>query len=501
MRPHQLVVTTICLSCVAMVLAPSHSRAQGTEELARGQFKAGMVNLQKGFYQEAMKDFDAVWRQYKGSSVADDALFQKAKYKFGVGEFESAREAADMLVSSYGKSELAPMALVLLGRLATARERTKEKVESALANFVRVGVQYSLSDAVPEALYYAGETQRLMEKNEDAMASFSTVIEEYPRSPWSAQALIGRATILVRAGRPLDAIEALQRVRLRFAGTPEAAVAASRITILYRLYIMPALNLPPFSVSSRKLGAAAGSFKDVVAIGMAQDDGPVVVNDTGLHFFDARGAPRRSPVSTAARGLCFTSDGRSVAVGKGWLRIDDDPLLPLSTPKKDGSAQPLEQIRAAGVLSSGDFLVADSDLKYVARFSSTGKLQGSFASNDVSRIAVDDLDHVAMLERNSSVVVIAGPDGRTLKRIDARGPGYEFRNPVDVAVDRLGHVYVLDRDSGSVFVFTPQGQYRTSFSVPERAPGAFRKATAMALDSAGRLYIYDDRLEVVQVYQ
>jgi len=106
-----------------------------------------------------------------------------------------------------------------------------------------------------------------------------------------------------------------------------------------------------------------------------------------------------------------------------------------------------------------------------------------------------------MLERNSSVVVIAGPDGRTLKRIDARGPGYEFRNPVDVAVDRLGHVYVLDRDSGSVFVFTPQGQYRTSFSVPERAPGAFRKATAMALDSAGRLYIYDDRLEVVQVYQ
>jgi sugar lactone lactonase YvrE len=135
------------------------------------------------------------------------------------------------------------------------------------------------------------------------------------------------------------------------------------------------------------------------------------------------------------------------------------------------------------------------------RFSPDGKHLGPFGDSRADRIAVDDVDHVVMIERDSPVVIIAGPDGRTLKRLEMRDAKNEFKRPVDVAVDAFGHIYVLDRDLGGVVVFTPQGQPVTTFSIPEKAPGAFRRATAMAVDDYGRLYIADERVQAVQVYQ
>ena len=54
-----------------------------------------------------------------------------------------------------------------------------------------------------------------------------------------------------------------------------------------------------------------------------------------------------------------------------------------------------------------------------------------------------------------------------------------------------------------MFVFTQADQPRliTAFSIPAKSPGYFRKAVCFALDAAGRLYIYDDDAERVQVYQ
>jgi hypothetical protein len=38
--------------------------------------------------------------------------------------------------------------------------------------------------------------------------------------------------------------------------------------------------------------------------------------------------------------------------------------------------------------------------------------------------------------------------------------------------------------------------------VPDtKTPGGFRDASAFALDDAGRLYLYDERAERIQVYQ
>ena len=157
---------------------------------------------------------------------------------------------------------------------------------------------------------------------------------------------------------------------------------------------------------------------------------------------------------------------------------------------------------AAGVTTSqGDVLVADRDLKVVLRFTADGKPKGEFARQVAARrLAIGELDEVAALDTDSRTITLLSRDGKIVTKIPDRGTGYQFRQPVDVKFDRLGHLYVLDRSA--VFVFGQQGsRLLTTFSVPERTPGAFGTPEMLALDSAARMYVFDARTDTVQVYQ
>jgi hypothetical protein len=50
-------------------------------------------------------------------------------------------------------------------------------------------------------------------------------------------------------------------------------------------------------------------------------------------------------------------------------------------------------------------------------------------------------------------------------------------------------------------IFSPAGAYLLTFTLPENAPGAFRRASAVALDSIGRLLVADDRASGILVFQ
>ena len=60
---------------------------------------------------------------------------------------------------------------------------------------------------------------------------------------------------------------------------------------------------------------------------------------------------------------------------------------------------------------------------------------------------------------------------------------------------------MLDRGKASIFVFGPKGRLITTITIPEKDPGAFQKAEAFSVDAAGRLYVFDDRSQRLQVYQ
>jgi hypothetical protein len=98
-------------------------------------------------------------------------------------------------------------------------------------------------------------------------------------------------------------------------------------------------------------------------------------------------------------------------------------------------------------------------------------------------------------------VVVLDRDGKTIRALAKKTASYELKRPVDLAFDAFGHLLVLDRGQSSVFVFNRQGTLVTTFTLAEKAPGAFRRATAMAVDDAGRLYIHDDGAKRILIYQ
>jgi hypothetical protein len=52
-----------------------------------------------------------------------------------------------------------------------------------------------------------------------------------------------------------------------------------------------------------------------------------------------------------------------------------------------------------------------------------------------------------------------------------------------------------------VLVFGPRNRLITAFTLDEKAPGAFMKARALAVDASGRLYIFDEKAKRIGVYQ
>jgi DNA-binding beta-propeller fold protein YncE len=137
----------------------------------------------------------------------------------------------------------------------------------------------------------------------------------------------------------------------------------------------------------------------------------------------------------------------------------------------------------------------------VVRFSPTGKFVSTFSNVNAERLAVSRLEDVAMLDRESKGVVVTDRDGKTIGKILAKGTGYELNNPIDVAFDPLGNLYVLDRGKSSILVFGPKNRLVTTISFPEKDPGAFSKPQAFGVDAAGRLYVFDERSQRIQVYQ
>jgi len=163
----------------------------------------------------------------------------------------------------------------------------------------------------------------------------------------------------------------------------------------------------------------------------------------------------------------------------------------------------LKEVVAAAATPTGDLLVADRGAKAIARFSPAGQFLGPFAAVNARRLAVDATGLTAALDQDAGAIVIFEPDGTPRTRLASGGPGHQFERPVDLAFDPFGHLYVLDRNRGAVVIFRlqPQPEVVATFAVPQGSPGNFRKATALALDAAGRLFVYDEDAESIQVYQ
>jgi TolA-binding protein len=474
--------------------------AQSNEDLARRTLDSGRTFLKAQNFPEAVKDFQTVLERYPTSTVADDALLELATYELEIRRNPATAAArAKELQGKYPTSDSAPMALVLEGRVALASGRTSERLNEAIAVFDRVPRLHPGSAAVPAAMYFAGEAARLSGRRSEAIERFTRLSTEFPNSTWTPNALLAAAPPLTRAGQPLRAMEHLQRIRSRFPHSPEAASAIDWNTVLYRLYLRAPAR-PAFQFSGRTIPAAPGKLRDVADIAVDAQNTLLVASKTGILGYGAKGNQTTSVAAPEPRSLAFDHLGRLLTIHEVGVRLEGRTPVTLVPPTVENRV-PTMKVAGAVVTALGTYLVADDEQKAIFRFDAEGRYLGEFARQiEVRRMAITEMDEVAVLHRNSKSVTIFSGDGKIIKQIPERGTGYQLRNPVGVAFDAFGHLYIQDR--AAMLVFAPEGtRLLTTFSVPEKAPGAMTNAEAVALDRAGRLYVFDSRTDSVHVYR
>ena len=473
------------------------------EELPRRQYDSGLSFMQGQRYTEALKDFQAVIDSFPRSAVADNALLEIALYQLDVAKDINATQAAiDKLLKEYPETDSAPMGYVVGGRLAMTKGRAPANVDAALASFERVPRLFPGNDAVPAAGFYAGETLRLVRRTEEALERYRAVTAQFPNSRWAAQANLAAGYCLVQSERASVALPEVQRVRQQLPGSAVAADALNINTILYRLYVR-APGQPAYGFNGRFIGDEKANFSDVVGVIVDSANRLLLGHKNGIAVFDPKG-PLKSTVTANEPSAFFVDERGRVIVARNEVLIAErgeaqSLSMPLAEP---GKTRLIEEIPSVVVMSNGQRLVMDRKAKNVIRVGVDGRYIGNFFPNvNGDRMAINRLDDVAIIERDTKGVTIADRDGKLLTKIAAKGANYQFDEPVDLTFDQLGHLYVLDRSKGSVYVFSPRYKLITTFAIPEKSPGAFTRAKAFALDAAGRMYIFDERAKRIQVYQ
>jgi TolA-binding protein len=510
------------------------------EDFARRQYESGLAFMRDGRYQEALKDFQAVADNHPSSAVADQALLQIATY-----HFEQARDVAkasavlEQLLKAHPTGRAAPFAYLLSGRIALTAPSasastsaspaastsvsvgaaggvpSKERVDAALASFERAKRLFPVPEVMAAAGYYTGEALRASGRCADGMKAYQDVIVDYPRLVWSSRAELGVGRCLVTLDRAREAMPHLQRVRRAAAGVPprEVETALRWNTILARLLLRAPAD-PAFTFTARAPAAASAAgasatmtqttqmtqVRDVVALAIAPKGDIAVLGENALVVHAAQGGAIDSFTVNQPRGLALDAEGRPVVITERGLMRARAQLVTLRAGDA-ATGRPLEELAAVGILSNGDLIAADRRTRAIHRFDHEGQPRGAFASVNASRLAVNERDDIAAIEREGKSIVLLDASGTIVRRIPPRGEGYTLAEPIDVAIDAIGHIYVLDRDQAAVIVFTKDGRVLATLRSPETGESAFRQPSSLALDPAGRLYIHDERQRTVVIYQ
>lgn len=480
------------LLCAAGLPLVAQSSA---EDRARRQLELAKAFLKEKNYAAGLRDLGEILTNFPATSVADDALLEQARYQLDVRRDPvAAKTLAETLRKAYAESDSVPMSYVLDGRGALLAGRSPTDIALAIENFERAAKLFKGNAAIPEAMYRAAAAARIGGNAPDAVRRYADLATRYPTSEWTASALLDSALALIRAGQPAArAMEQLQRVRNKFPHLSAATTAHEWNTLLYRLYLR-AQTQPAYQPDEGAIGGATGKVvRDVTDLAVNDRNHLVVAMKTGVIVYPLRASPSPLVASNEPRSVFFDRYGQLLTVHELALNDSLGRPVPLEMPP-DGDHPLRLKIEDAVMTASGEYLLADRDRQTIYRFNAAGKPAGEYASRlRIRRLAINDLDQVAVL--GDKAVVIFGRDAKNAGQIAERGASYRLQDPSDLYVDPFGHLYVLDRST--VLVFSPDGsKLLTSFTLPERV-----QAQCIAINSSGRLYVYDARSNTIQVYR
>jgi len=484
-------------AAVGLVVAASPLRAQvppRADDQARRLLEDGRTDIANGRARQGLDALQTIVTGFPNSPHADDALLDMGRYAEEVEKnLTKAREVYDQIAKRYPQSDSAPGAYLQMGLIAFKTAANQAAMDDALANFQRVIRLYPESRFVPHALVASAAVFRRGGRYDSAIDAARRAVLDYPRSELAPDAQFELALSLAMAGDTLNAIEEFQRGRSLYPASPSALRALNAATALYRLYG----NERPLFLKDPAFSLQAGEvLKDVRSMAISPEGVTWIASnktksavsfDLGLKI--GASLPAEDPQT-----LSISPGGEVVFASKLAVRTGASGVMAFAVPsEKPGVLEPVDRIGAATIMVSGDMLVSDLKRKRVLRFKGDtfAAVFPDRSEREVVKLVTTPRGEAVMLRKDDKSIEVWDDSGRLVLKLGPRGPGFEWKKPVDVTIDAFSNLYVADEDQG-VFVFSAKGELMTTFGASD-----VRKSRAIAIDLAGAALVYDDRTETI----
>jgi TolA-binding protein len=480
---------------LALLMGASSAGAQSrSDDQARRLLEDGRADLANGRVRQGLDALQTIVTGFPNSVYADDALLEIGRYTEDVEKNPAkARELYDQIAKKYPQSDAAPGAYLQMGRIAYSTAASQGALDDALANFQRVIRLYPESAFVPHALVASAAVFRRAARYDAAIDSARRAVLDHPSSDIAPEGQFELAFSLATAGDVAAGMEEFQRVRTLYPGTPLAERAMNATTALYRLY---GSDRPFFAKDPGFAMAIGDVLKDVRSVAVTPAGVTWIASNKtkSAVSFDAAMKMGAALSSDDPQTLSVSPLGEIVLAAKLAVKVGPSGVFSFSMPgEKPGEVEVVDRIGAATILVSGDTLVSDLKRKRVLRFK--GNVFASMfpdrAEREVIKLLTTPRGEAVMLRKDEKCVEIFDDNGRPVTKIGPRGPGFEWKKPVDVAIDSFSNLYVADEDQG-IFMFSAKGELMAQFGAAE-----VKKSRAVAIDLSGAVLVYDDRTETM----
>ncbi|HET6463031.1 MAG TPA: tetratricopeptide repeat protein, partial [Candidatus Krumholzibacteria bacterium] len=184
-------------------------------------YQAGMCYQRLGQTGDAVDRWDAVTGIDPTSAIAEKAWSKAGDVYFTTGHYDKARKSYEGLLSNFGETPGAAVALLRLAQCDYNTRHYSEAVESYSEVITRFPDHPVVADAkkgIEQALYQLGQ-------GKDGDAMLSQLVEKYPTSSFAAQAQFEIALRQYQAKNYEAAAESFRRVVSQFPSYSEAARA------------------------------------------------------------------------------------------------------------------------------------------------------------------------------------------------------------------------------------------------------------------------------------
>lgn len=493
---HASLVVALALSLPAArgsAAPPAGERAlaQAAALTAQGELQAAL-----GAYDRLAADGD--------EPTAAAADLEAARLERLLSDPQGARRRAERLARRLPQSPWGAGGRWLVADLELEGAGSPAELDAALRGFQSIVASYPPErwPALPwrtAALVREGEVSLSLGDGEGAASAFAAAVLEAPSPPWSQQAALALAEILLAEGAWADAAGYLQVVASDPDGPAlERARAGRRLGLLHRLALRPAAGGARWQ-RARLLGGELRRPEGIAA----DDEGRLLVSDRGLDallVFDPDGRLQARRDEAPAGRPYWEPDGEARVAARDLLAaLDPARDRTLADPARPD--RPLTSLEAAAGGGRSGVAVLSSRSGVVTLFADPPRVPPrDLTSTDGSEpvdVAAGVHGDLYVLDRRRSAVDRFTAGGSALGTV-AVGVG---RKPVALAVDPAGSLYVLERDSDSIGVFDARGELLERLGPALPGGLELQSPEDVAVDGSGRVFVADRRLRAVVVIE